>query len=160
MSEPKKTPGLAGRIPAYSRFLVGIPVIGLFAGAATLVVLSAVTTMETIGLVVEGTLDKKGAMIEFIELADAFLLATVLYVMALGLYELFIDSTLPVPAWLQIRTLDDLKSKLIGVVVVVMGVLFLGNVISAESAQDLAYRGVGIAAVIAALAFFMGRQSH
>jgi uncharacterized membrane protein YqhA len=146
--------GMARRLPAYSRFVVGVPVIGLFVGAVALVGLGAVETVRTLGHIFEGDIGKAEAMIEFIQLADAFLLATVLYVMALGLYELFIDDRIPVPKWLQIHTLDDLKSKLVSVVVVVMAVLFLGAVISTETAIDLMYRGVGIGAIIAALAYF------
>ncbi len=74
--------------------------------------------------------------------------------MSLGLYELFIDSHLPLPEWLIVRSLEDLKEKLLGVVVVVLAIFFLGRVIEAENAIDLLYLGVGIAAVIASLAYF------
>jgi uncharacterized membrane protein YqhA len=43
---------------------------------------------------------------------------------------LFIDSTLPVPMWLKIDTLDNLKAKLIGVVVTVLAVTFLGSALT------------------------------
>ncbi len=44
--------------------------------------------------------------------------------------ELFIDDTIPLPAWLQIHSLDDLKAKLISVVVTLLGVLLLGYAVS------------------------------
>lgn len=157
--EGRPAGGLGRRLTSYTRFVIGVPVLGLFAGAVTLVLVSAVEVGRTIVRVAGGTLDKKAAMVEFIELADAFLLATVLYVMAMGLYELFIDDRIPLPRWLEIHDLDDLKVKLVGVVVVVMGVLFLGSVVSADSAQELALRGIGIAAVIAALTFFVSKGS-
>jgi uncharacterized membrane protein YqhA len=137
---------------------VGLPVVGLFAGAVTLVVVAAADTVRAIAGAFTGVLTIKNATLEFIEIADVFLLATVLYIMALGLYELFIDDSLPLPAWLEIRTLDDLKDKLVGVVVVVMAVLFLGSVIGGGDAEALMMRGVGIAAVIAALGYFLGRK--
>lgn len=74
---------------------------------------------------------------------------------ALGLYELFIDNTLKLPEWLQIRTFDDLKNKLVGVVLVVLAVLFLGHVVAWDGSRDLLGFGLAIAAVIAALTFFL-----
>ncbi|MDZ4179279.1 MAG: YqhA family protein [Coriobacteriia bacterium] len=147
------------RIPAASRFVVIVPVIGLFAASVTLVVMAAIEVARAIGLAVVGELDKKTAVLDFIELADVFLLATVLYIMALGLYELFVDPEITLPSWLVIKTLDDLKEKLVGVVVVVLAVSFLGTVIKAESAEAVMQEGVGIAAVTAALGYFLSRKS-
>jgi len=74
------------------------------------------------------------------------------------LYELFIDDTLPLPSWLEIHNLDDLKSKLIGVVVVVLGVLFLGQVIAWDGQRDLLGYGTAIALIVAALTYFLSQQ--
>src|SRR4029079_9190007 len=82
----------------------------------------------------------------------------VLYVIAVGLYELFVDDNLPLPAWLEIHTLDDLKDKLIGVVVVLMGVLFLGQLIAWDGQRDLLGLGGGTALVIAALTYFVSQN--
>jgi len=150
---------LGQMLPAYSRFVVGLPVIGLFVGAVTLVVLATVEVGRAVVHAIQGDLSKKAAVLEFIELADVFLLATVLYIMAMGLYELFIDDDVPVPAWLEIHTLDDLKEKLVGVVIVVLAVQFLGQVIGETDALSLAYKGGGVAAVIAALSYFLGKIS-
>jgi len=147
------------RFTAWTRFVIMIPVAGLFFGALTLVVMAGIEVFKTIMLAFTGELEKKVAVLDFIELADIFLLATVLYIMALGLFELFIDDRLPLPHWLEIHTLDDLKEKLVGVVVVVLAVSFLGAVIEAESARALMELGIGVAAVIAALSYFLSRIS-
>lgn len=152
--------GFARRVPTYSRFLIAIPVLGLLAGAVTLTGLAAVETVGVISHVVTGAIHEKDAVLDFIELADVFLLATVLYIMALGLYELFIDDTIPLPTWLQIHSLDDLKSKLVGVIAVVLAVSFLGAVIKGMEPTSLMYEGVGIAAVVAAMGYFLGRGGH
>ena len=159
-SSQKGTGGLARRIPNYSRFIVGVPVLGLLAGSVTLTIIAAVETARVVIHAVGGELVKKDAVLEFIELADVFLLATVLYIMALGLYELFIDDALPLPAWLTIHSLEDLKSKLVGVVAVVLAVSFLGAVIKGTEPQELMYLGVGIAAVVAAMGYFLGGNKH
>lgn len=153
-NEQVKKSGGARRLATYTRFVIAIPVLGLFAGAVTLTIMAAMETGTTIWLAVSGELYKTEAVLDFIELADVFLLATVLYIMSLGLYELFIDDTIELPDWLSIHTLDDLKSKLIGVIAVVLSVTFLGAVIKGTEARDLAYLGVGIAAVIAAMGYF------
>jgi len=61
--------------------------------------------------------------IELIELMDIFLIATVLFIFALGMYELFIDSV-NLPEWLIIRNLHDLKVKLSSVIILVMSITF------------------------------------
>lgn len=153
---PAPSGGFGRRIPAYTRFVVGIPVLGLFAGAVTLTVMAAIETVRTIVHAIGGDLEKKAAVLEFIELADVFLLATVLYIMALGLYELFIDDSITLPPWLAIHSLDDLKQKLVGVIAVVLAVSFLGSVIKGVDASDLMALGVGIAAVVASMGYFLG----
>ena len=88
-----------------------------------------------------------------IEVTDIILLGTVLYIVALGLYQLFIDQTLVLPRWLKVDDLADLKRDLIGVVVVLLGVSFLGEVVNWEGQDDILPLGAGIALVIAALGF-------
>jgi uncharacterized membrane protein YqhA len=95
----------------------------------------------------------------FIEVLDTFLLATVCYIMALGLYELFVDDRLELPGWLTIRTLDDLKNKLTSVIIVLMSVIFLGHVVSWDGERDLLRIGAPIALVIAALTWFLRQNS-
>ena len=161
MSEQPSGPiGLSQRIPMYTRFVIAIPVLGLFASAVTLTMMAAVETARVIGHALVGELLKKDAVLEFIVLADIFLLATVLYIMSLGLYELFIDDSAPLPDWLTIRSLDDLKRKLVGVIAIVLAVSFLGSVIKGIEPQALAYQGVGIAAVVAAMGYFLGSSKH
>lgn len=148
------------RIISASRFLIAIAVVCIFATACALIGYGALETYAQIAKLFSAADPKgaKGLILAAIELVDLFLLATVLYVIAVGLYELFIDDTLPLPAWLEIHTLDDLKDKLIGVVVVVMGVLFLGQLISWDGQRDLLSLGAGIALVIAALAYFTSQK--
>ena len=84
-----------------------------------------------------------------------YVLSVVLYIMCIGLYALFIDHDVVMPSWLEIDTLDDLKEKLIGVIGVVMGVYFLGRLIHGTDPFDLLLIGLGTAAVITALAYFV-----
>lgn len=151
------------RLLSVSRFLILVPVLGSFLAATTLLVYGGVECVQlVIDTIQHFDISSKGAKalaLAFIEVVDLFLLGTVFYIIALGLYELFIDDQLPLPAWLEIHDLDDLKDKLAGVVVVVMGVLFLGQVVTWDGQRDLLPFGAAIALVIAALTWFLGKKA-
>lgn len=150
---------MLGPLLGASRYLIIIAVIGALIAATTLLVFGLAEALKLVASTVEtGEVSRKVAKslaIEFIEIIDLFLMATVFLIVALGLYELFISTEISLPAWLVIRDLDDLKSKLISVVVVVMAVLFLGQVVTWDGERDLLGLGVGIGAVIAALTWFL-----
>jgi len=148
---------LGMRVVSWTRFVVVAPVIGLFVASIVLVAAASIRGVQVVASVLRGLMDLKGITVEFIEIADVFLLAIVLYIIALGLFELFIDDRLPLPEWLEFHHLDDLKEKLVSVVIVVLGVYFLGKVIEGSDFQSVMYLGLGIAAMIAALSYFVGR---
>lgn len=155
---------MLSKLLSSSRYMILIAVLGS-AVAATVLLLYGGTRVL---LVIAETLQKnqitgkeaKLLALALIETVDLFLLGTVFYIIALGLYELFIDTTIQVPDWLEIRNLDDLKYKLVNVVIVVLGVLFLGQVVSWDGQRDLLPFGAAIALVIAALTFFLGQKNN
>jgi len=109
-----------------------IAVFGSFAASVTLLIYVALETVITLGhtaTVPVSRENSKQLILSGIEVVDLFLLATVFYITALGLYELFIDDRIKVPIWLEIHTIDDLKTKLTSVIVVVLSVLFLSEVV-------------------------------
>lgn len=142
-----------------TRYIIILAVAGSFVSAVALLVYGAVLAFRTVvEAATSGYVSSKGMkalVLSSIEVVDTFLLGTVLYIIALALYELFIDDTVPVPDWLSIHNLDDLKYKLVGVVVVVIGVLFLGQVMSWDGQRDLLGYGVAASLVIAALTYFL-----
>jgi len=154
---------MLGRAIASSRYLIIAAVICSLAIFATLLVYGAVETYQIVaGLVGAGKAgDKitKQLVLDCIELVDVFLLDTVLFIVGVGLYELFVDGSVPLPGWLVIRSLDDLKNKLIAVVIVVLGVAFLGQVVSWDGQRDLLGFGAAIALVIAALTYFLSQKT-
>jgi len=152
------------RILPASRYLILIAILGSFVAATVLILYGG---YNTIRLVIEafsflsGDPDElKNVAVKFIGIVDVFLLGTIFYIIALGLYELFIDDQVKVPAWLEIHSLDDLKEKLIGVVIIVLGVFFLEKVVTWKDELDLLPLGVSIALVIAALSYFLSQISR
>lgn len=93
--------------------------------------------------------------IQFIELIDVFLISVILLIVALGLYQLFIDEKTTLPSWLRIRTLDELKHRVIGVICVVLGVNFLSNVSEWTGGKDILYFGAAIGIVLVALVLLL-----
>ncbi|WP_051469948.1 YqhA family protein [Fischerella sp. PCC 9605] len=145
------------------RISILVPVICSLLAGFTLLIYGAAQTINTIGHAVSvGHVSSKEAkmmVLSFIEIIDLFLLATVLYITGLGLYELFIDSRIKVPAWLEIRNIDELKSKLASVVVVILGVVFLGQAVRWESGREILPFGLSVALVSGTLTYFLGEKN-
>jgi uncharacterized membrane protein YqhA len=147
---------------AASRFVIGLAVLGSFVGSAILLVIATITLFRIAwNEIVNFDPDNLGGPhidrlgVELIEITDIILLGTVLYIVALGLYQLFIDHKLELPPWLKVNDLTDLKRDLIGVVVVLLGVSFLGEVVNWEGERDVLPLGAAVALVIAALGFIL-----
>lgn len=151
---------------ASSRFFVAIAVLGSFVAAVALIVYGGLVVAEVTWKAFSHEISPEGSKelaVDFIEIIDLFLLGTVLYIVSLGLYELFIDDDLPMPEWLLIHDLDDLKDKLIGVVIVLLGVTFLGKVVTWDGSVNIFYFGGAIGVVILALGGFLyisARKAH
>lgn len=144
------------------RFFVLIAVIGGMLASVTLLVYGIFQAVQLIlGVLGTGVVSSKGAKglaLGFIEVVDLFLLGTVFYIIALGLYELFIDAEVAVPEWLVITNLDDLKNKLVSVVIVILAVLFLGQIVVWDGERNLLPYGGAIALVIASLTYFLSQK--
>lgn len=152
------------RVLSSSRYLILIAVLGSFLAAMVLILFGGYNTIRLVISAVSA-LNKdpdeiKNVAVAFIGVVDVFLLSTIFYIIALGLYELFIDDQVKVPTWLEIHTLDDLKERLIGVVIIVLGVFFLEKIVTWKEQIDLLQLGVAIAVVIAALTYFLGQISR
>lgn len=147
------------RIIAGGRFFIIIAVLCSFLASIVIIVYGGFLTFHSITqIVTQGEISSKMGkklVVSMIEVIDLFLLGTVFYITSLGLYELFIDEHIEVPKWLEIRTIDDLKARLISVVVVVLGVVFLGQAVSWDGETNLLPFGVSVGLVIASLTFFL-----
>ncbi|OUR63971.1 hypothetical protein A9Q79_09490 [Methylophaga sp. 42_25_T18] len=89
-----------------------------------------------------------------VEIIDGYLLATVLLIFSLGLYELFISKieqaeTSETPSVLAIHSLDDLKTRLGRVIIMILIVNFFEHAITMEflAPLDLLALAGGIALI-------------
>ena len=144
---------------ASSRSFVLIAVIGSLVGSAALLVYEAFVIIEAVyGTLVSGSLSPKIAKVlavGLIEALDVFLIAVVAQIIGLGLYVLFIDDRLPLPAWLKISNLDDLKSHLVSSVIAVLAVLFMREAVAWDGQRGLLGFGGALALVIAGLTLYL-----
>jgi uncharacterized membrane protein YqhA len=111
-----------------------------------------------------GDLSQKAAKtmsLAVIEIIDLFLVGTVSYITAVGLYKLFISKEkIQLPMRLKIEGLKDLEDKIIGVVIAALAVSFLGQAVNTNQPETLLHYGGGVALVVAALAFFMSQNAE
>ena len=143
-----------------SRFLIFLPVIGSLLLMVGVVVMGlGVVLTQGWNLLKQGDFSPKGAKqltLTVIESIDMFLVGAISYIVAVGLYKLFISQDdEQILKHVKIKKLADLENKIIGVVVVAMAVAFLGKATDAVDALAVLQGGVGVAAVIFALCLFL-----
>ena len=147
---------LARKVAGRTRFVATVPAVGLLVASVVLAIGTLIALVVSSSECLMGEISLHDLTIEFIEDADAFLLAVALYILSIGLVNLFISDNIPLPEWLEFHDFDDLKERLTGVIVVMIGVFFLGYVLKGAQGIDTLWTGLGCAAIIIALSVFMG----
>jgi uncharacterized membrane protein YqhA len=142
------------KILGMTRYAVVVPAIASIIGALLLMGQGSVEMVKVVIEALSNGATLKDTIVDVLTAVDAILLGTVLLVIGYGLYELFIDADIEVPLWLRVRDLDDLKSKLIGVVVAIVAVVFVGVFVDSNRAEDVISYGVGAGALVVGLAIF------
>jgi uncharacterized membrane protein YqhA len=148
-----------------TRYLILVPILGLALAASFFFLFGGLGLLaalfEVIVAAFSGAADAHAASlpveVEIVEYVHRFLIGTVLYITAVGLYQLFIHR-IQFPSWLRIDSTEELETNLIGVTVVVLAVNFMG-VVFTHTAEELLRYGAGIALPIAALAVYIGLRA-
>ena len=147
------------RLLSLNRYFVMLAVAGILAGSVALLVYEGLVIVTTvIGTLDDGEVSAKTAKVlavGLIEAIDIFLIAVVAQMIGLGLYRLFVDPELPLPAWLRIRDLDDLKSHLASSVIAVLAVLFMREAVGWDGERNLLQLGSAVALMIVALTIYL-----
>jgi uncharacterized membrane protein YqhA len=142
------------RLIEISRFAVVVPAISSVIGGIVLMILGSIGILKATVDTVLTRAPLKETIVAILTSIDSILLGTVLLVIGYGLYELFVDTNLEIPEWLEINTLDDLKAKLTGVIVAIIAVVFVGLLVETKSSNDVLNYGIGAGAVVLALGAF------
>src|SRR2546421_6356697 len=153
------------RILAGSRYLIIIAVLGAFLAALIVLIYGGITVgaifISIIGHPAFTPDEAKHIAVNCIEMIDLLLLGTILYIISLGLYSLFINDHLTMPAWIKIYSLESLKETLVGVIIVLLAVTFLGNIVTWDGSTTICALGIAVGFVLLALSLFLRRlQIH
>lgn len=156
----------------FSRYLTLFAVIGSLLAAIALFIRG--TVVVTYGLVdfcksfsLHHAEDYEQLLVSFVSSVDIFLFAMVLIIFGMGIYELFINKIDPVerkadarPSWLQISSIDELKSSLGKVILMVLIVSFFKHSLDIQfkNAQDLLLLSLGV--VLIAVSLYIANKSH
>ena len=155
MLSEEKERALSNRVAGRTRFVATVPATGLLIASVVLAIGTLVSLVFTAYDFLIGDIGLHELTIEYVEYADSFLLAVALYILSIGLLSLFISEKIPLPTWLEFHDFDNLKELLTSVIIVMIGVFFLGYVLKGPYGIDTLWVGLGCAAIIVALSVFM-----
>jgi uncharacterized membrane protein YqhA len=153
------------RLLAWSLRLAYIPVAVLLLAGLGAFVYGTALFISSVGHVADHPFPIRHQIGLFLEDIDLFLIGATLLISAVGFYELFIreihrDGSTRIPTWLEMRDLNDLKARVIAMIVLVVSITFVEVVVDSPSGQHALDLGGGIAAVIVALTIFLRLGGH
>lgn len=135
-------PGGAGPPSPLDRFLEGSRFVVVI-GATTAIVLavasfawSIVKAFAFVGLLFDGSRAEDAALVKLFQAVDVILIGTVMLILGLGLWELFVKD-LDLPPALTTSSFDDLKAKIATTLVLVLVVQFLERFVQQARADDV-----------------------
>jgi len=153
-----------------SRYLTILAVIGsilssiaLFLKGSYLVIQTLIKFYERLNFTDGEEYEK--LLADFVTSVDLYLFAMVLIIFGMGIYELFINKIDPVerktdarPSWLQITSIDELKSSLGKVILMILIVSFFKHSIEInyENTKDLLYLALGV--IMIALSLYIANK--
>ena len=145
-----------------SRIVVVVPVIVLMLSAFSSFAYGSDVFVRSIWRVIEDPELTSHNLGFLLLLTDLFLVGATLMIAAFGFYDLFITRidtgdrpSLRLPAWLRMHDLNDLKARVISMIILVASVSFADVAVESKGGLDTLYLGAAVALVIAALTAFL-----
>lgn len=159
-AHPSRLEAVLERALVMTRGLVIIPVVVLVLAAIGAFVYGTDVFVDSVRRVVTDPLPVGSKIGLFLLVIDLFLIGATLLIAAIGFYELFlgpldVGGSRRMPRWLQMHDLNELKARVIAMVVLVAAVSFVEVVVDQESGRRILETGGGVALVIAALTAFL-----
>jgi uncharacterized membrane protein YqhA len=149
------------QVLSLSRIMVIIPVIVLLLSSLASFAYGTDVFVRSVPGIVEDSHLASQNLGFLLLLTDLFLVGATLMISAFGLYELFISRIegggpgMRLPGWLRMHDLNDLKARVISMIILVAGVSFVDVVVEFKNEVDTFYLGAGVAVVIVALTVFL-----
>jgi uncharacterized membrane protein YqhA len=152
-----------------SRFVTFLAVLGSMIAAVVLFISSTLQVVKGLQSFIDNSEKAERLVAIFVSSVDGYLFATVLLIFSMGIYELFINKIDVVskrkdsrPNWLVINSIDDLKSSLGKVILMILIVSFFEHSLNIhyENISDLLFLGIGILLIAAALFLTHAHGKH
>jgi uncharacterized membrane protein YqhA len=150
-----------GQALGLSRIVVIVPVIVLLLAAISSFAYGTDVFVRSVSRVIEDPELTSHNLGFLLLLTDLFLVGATLMIAAFGFYDLFItridahSPSLRLPDWLRMRDLNDLKARVISMVILVATVTFVDVVVESEAGRNTLYLGAAVALVIGALTAYL-----
>jgi len=138
------------------KYVILLAVVSTFLASVATFIWGTVRMITNVVSLIAGLITHEGVHsgVQMIASLDSLLLAIVLYIFSVAIYELFFGK-INVPDWLVIENLDGLKEKLASVIILILAVTFLEHLVDWKDAKETLMFGISIAAVLIALVFYM-----
>jgi uncharacterized membrane protein YqhA len=142
------------------RFITFLAVLGSMFASIALFISSSIQIYKGLRMFLTTNIELEELVGKFVGAIDGYLFAMILVIFSMGIYELFINKMDPVdkqldsrPSWLKINSIDDLKSSLGKVILMILIVSFFEHSLDVEygGIKDLLFLGVGILLISVAL---------
>ncbi len=151
------SPSLFDQAIGRSRYIVLVAVIAVLIVAISLFLMGAIQAFVGVyqawAEVVRGQFNTTDMTVEFLELVSVMLKAVVFYIIGVGLYSLFI-APLNLTVSLGVETLNDLETKVVSVVIVILAVTYLEHFIQWQEPLETLMFGASLALVVGSLVLF------
>src|SRR5215471_7085445 len=130
------------RVLTASRLLVLIPVVFLLLDAAGSFIYGTDIFVRTASDVISEPAKIGGRLGIFLIVMDTFLVGATLMIAAFGFYELFVikgepSSSLWLPKWLRMRDLEDLKARVVSMLILVAAITFVDRTVESQDQQEI-----------------------
>jgi uncharacterized membrane protein YqhA len=166
-------PGLPGprlrdgaeRTLTASLWLALLPVAFLLVAALAVFVYAVAVLINALSQIIGHPFPVGHHIGSFLLVFDLFLIGSTALISAIGFYELFIGDIRVggrdmLPGWLAIHDLNELKSRVVSMIVLVLAVTFAEEAVDSPNALHLLEFGGGITVVIIGLTAFLRWGQH
>jgi uncharacterized membrane protein YqhA len=143
----------AARAVGAARHLAILAVAGISLTAMATFVWAIAKSIRLVDALVGGAWRNDLSVVDLLEAIDLYLIALVQLIVIIGLYELFIGD-LDVPAWLEVRTLEDLKKTIVDVLIVFIAIKGIEGLLRADTPLDALINTAAAAILLLALTAF------
>lgn len=138
-----------------------VSAIGLFILGLTVAFYAYVEGFHIIEKILAFSFSEKYVISSAMNTLDLILLSFSIFISSIGIFELFVHPVKDLPKWLQVKDLDALKGMLVKVIIVVMGISFMGKAVTWDGEADLLHYGLAIGSVTLALSYFLSvKRKH